>query len=109
PKPASQVAEGLPRELERIICRCLRKDPERRFQAMPDLKVALEELKEESTSGMLDVATVPQRRRRWRLAWTVAFLAGAGVVSTLWFVRTVSMSPQPVLAAVPLITFPVMD
>ena len=109
PKPASQVAEGLPRELERIIGRCLRKDPERRFQAMPDLKVALEELKEESTSGMLDVATVPQRRRRWRLAWTVAFLAGAGVVSTLWFVRPATRAPEPALTAVPLITYPGLD
>ena len=51
PKPASQVVEGLPRELERVIGRCLRKNPERRFQAMPDLKVALEELKEESDWG----------------------------------------------------------
>jgi len=109
PKPASQIAEGLPRELERIIARCLRKDPERRFQAMPDLKVALEELKEESTSGTLDVATVPQRRRRWRLAWTVAFLAGAGVVSTLWFVRPATKAPEPPMTAVPLITYPGLD
>ena len=70
PKPAGQVVEGLPRELERIIGRCLRKDPERRFQAMPDLKVALGELKEESDSGTLDAATAPQpRHRRGRLAW----------------------------------------
>src|SRR5947207_1955933 len=67
PKPASQVVEGLPRELERIIARCLRKSPERRFQAMPDLKVALEELKEESDSGTLSAAPVTVRRgnRRW--------------------------------------------
>src|SRR5438094_9692862 len=48
PKPASQVVEGMPRELERIISRCLRKSRERRFQTMADLKVALEELKDES-------------------------------------------------------------
>ena len=39
-----------PRELARIVTRCLRKDPARRFQNM-DLKVALEELKEESDTG----------------------------------------------------------
>jgi len=33
--------------------RCLRKDPARRFQSMADLKVALEELKEEFDSGAL--------------------------------------------------------
>src|ERR1700730_613763 len=67
PKPASQVVEGLPRELERIIARCLRKSPERRFQAMPDLKVALEALKEEADSGTLPAAPVTVRRgdRRW--------------------------------------------
>src|SRR4026209_480685 len=68
PKPASQVVEGLPRELERIIARCLRKRPERRFQAMPDLKVALEELKEEWDSGKLGAPPAPQRRRD-RLGW----------------------------------------
>jgi eukaryotic-like serine/threonine-protein kinase len=50
PKPAGQVVVGLPHELERVIGRCLRKSSERRSQAMPDLKVALEELKEESDS-----------------------------------------------------------
>ena len=33
PKPASELAAAVPRELERIIQRCLRKDPARRFQS----------------------------------------------------------------------------
>ena len=53
PKSLRQVVEGLPREVERIVKRCLRKDPAHRFQHMDDLKVALEELKEESDSGEL--------------------------------------------------------
>lgn len=53
PSPASEIVEGLPPELERIILRCLRKEPERRVQHMDDLKVALEELREESVSGRL--------------------------------------------------------
>src|SRR6476661_8627349 len=60
PKPASEIVEGLPRELERIIARCLRKSPERRFQTMADLKVALEELKEESDSGTLSAEPARQ-------------------------------------------------
>ena len=51
PKPVSQLVPGVPGELEKIINRCLRKDRERRFHHMEDLKVALEELKEESDSG----------------------------------------------------------
>src|SRR5262249_27776400 len=72
---ASQVVQGLPRELDRIIGRCLRKSPERRFQTMADLKVALEELKEESNSGALSAMPVPVRRRRRGLTWAAALLA----------------------------------
>ena len=58
PKPISQVAEGMPRDAEKIVRRYLRKDPEHRFQHIDDLKVALQELKEESGSGEV-TGTVP--------------------------------------------------
>jgi serine/threonine protein kinase len=64
PKAASEIAGETPHELEKIIARCLRKNPDRRFQHMADLKVALEELKEESESGS-DVAPIAARRRSW--------------------------------------------
>src|SRR5580765_4188598 len=51
PNPVSSIVPDVPRDLEKIISRCLRKDAERRFQTMADLRVALEELKEESESG----------------------------------------------------------
>jgi eukaryotic-like serine/threonine-protein kinase len=41
PKPPGKVVEGLPRELERVIMRCLPKDPEKRHQHMMDVKVLL--------------------------------------------------------------------
>src|SRR5215470_16195413 len=53
PKAVSSVVQDVPRDLEKIISRCLRKDPARRFQHMDDVNVALEELKEESDSGKL--------------------------------------------------------
>jgi serine/threonine protein kinase len=53
PPPVSEVAPGCPRELERIIDRCLRKDPARRWQHMDDVQVALLDLKDESESGTL--------------------------------------------------------
>ena len=58
PKPVSQLSERLPPEVERVIARCLRKDPERRWQSMADVKVALQDLKDELDSGSL-VATSP--------------------------------------------------
>src|SRR6516164_9267384 len=57
PKAARALTEGLPRELERIILRCLRKDLDRRSQSMAEIKLALEELIEESASGALTTVT----------------------------------------------------
>ena len=44
PKPPSELLPDVPRDLERIILRCLRKERERRFQHMPDVKVELQEV-----------------------------------------------------------------
>jgi len=67
PEPAGQVSPGLPPELERVIHRCLRKEPARRFQSMADLKVTLEELKEESETSAPGRAR-PTRGARGRRA-----------------------------------------
>src|ERR1700687_4543829 len=40
PQPASQLADGLPREVERLISRCLRKELNQRLQHMDDIKIA---------------------------------------------------------------------
>jgi len=51
--PLAEVAPDLPPELEKIIWRCLRKDPDRRAQHVDDIKLALEELKDDSASAKL--------------------------------------------------------
>jgi serine/threonine protein kinase len=82
PKPPVEIREEIPDELGRIIARCLRKDPGRRFQHMSDLRVALEEVKEESGSGPRAVAAAKSRPgRRWAILGAVAAVlavAGAG-------------------------------
>ncbi|MGC9973416.1 MAG: serine/threonine-protein kinase, partial [Bryobacteraceae bacterium] len=52
PKPPSAIAPQVPRELDRIVARCLRKDLAQRFQAMADVKIALQEVRQETDSGM---------------------------------------------------------
>lgn len=53
PMPLAEVAPDVPTELDKIIFRCLRKDPNRRAQHAGDIKLALEELEEDSASGKL--------------------------------------------------------
>jgi Tol biopolymer transport system component/tRNA A-37 threonylcarbamoyl transferase component Bud32 len=47
PKAPSQLAPDVPRELEDIILRCMRKDREQRFQHMSEIKVTLESFNRE--------------------------------------------------------------
>jgi serine/threonine protein kinase/Tol biopolymer transport system component len=56
PTPIGEAREQVPREVERIIERCLRKDPRRRWQNALDLKIALEDALESLESGKQDAA-----------------------------------------------------
>src|SRR5262249_18400813 len=75
PKAASEISADVTTELDKIIARCLRKDPERRAQSIADIKLALEELKQDSESGRLsrhvETATAVRPPRRF-----VAIVAG---------------------------------
>ena len=53
PRPPSEISQTTPPELERLIGRCLRKDVNKRSQHMSDVKLALEELRDDSESGKL--------------------------------------------------------
>ena len=84
PPPVMEIAPQAPPELDRVIARCLRKDVERRFQNMSDVKVALLELQEESESGKLAPPAVkPKRGRPWAMA-AVGVLLAAGGAGIAW-------------------------
>jgi len=109
PKPPSQVVSDVPRELDRIIARCLRKDPARRFQAMPDLKVALEELKEESDSGRAEIAAgstgAPLAKPRPGLMLAAAAGTLLVMAAAAWFFLRSASKPLPPMHSVPLTTY----
>jgi Tol biopolymer transport system component/tRNA A-37 threonylcarbamoyl transferase component Bud32 len=82
PVAPREIREDTPDELGRILTRCLRKEPGRRFQHMADLAVALEELKEESGTGKKMVAEAPaQGRRRMWVAAALAVLTAGGAAA----------------------------
>ncbi len=67
PPPIIDLNRDLPRELSRIVNRCLSKDPARRFQSAQGLLSELTTLKEESDSGELQAAS-----RDGATAWSAA-------------------------------------
>jgi Tol biopolymer transport system component/tRNA A-37 threonylcarbamoyl transferase component Bud32 len=75
PKPLTGV---VPAGLERLIQKCLRKDPARRFQHIDDVKSVLEDLKEESDSGKLAAEAAPPPRR----GKTMILVAGLAALVT---------------------------
>jgi eukaryotic-like serine/threonine-protein kinase len=109
PTPISKISEGLPPELGRVITRCLRKAPERRWQAMSDVKVALRELKEESDSGGVAASdpAVPRPRRAWATAAVLTVVVAAGVIgAVVWRDRDARPETEAVpFAAIPLTTY----
>ena len=83
----------IPQELERVVARCLRKDPSRRYQHMDDIKIALEELKEESDSAKLSAAVAPPTGP-YRWPW-VAGLTVLVVLAALALYQWLAPRPAP--------------
>ena len=104
PRPLDQIRADLPSELVRLITRCLRKDPARRVQTMADLRVALEELKEEVDSGKVTVraaaSTSAPLARRWTygVAALVIVLAASSVVAWHRYFTPAAPAETPVVS-----------
>jgi Tol biopolymer transport system component/predicted Ser/Thr protein kinase len=87
PEAVARLNYAAPPELERIIRKCLEKDPEWRYQSARDLVIDLKSLKRDSTSGeRAGTVAPPSRRRHLALALGVgipAILLAAAVVVLL--------------------------
>ncbi len=96
----ASILPGQP-ELARVVDRCLRKDPARRWQHIDDVKVALAEIKDALDSGgspVVSAASSAPARSALPLAG-IAAIAGVAVgVLGVWAVAPRTESPQPVLA-----------
>jgi serine/threonine protein kinase len=97
PSALSESTDAVPRELQRIIMRCLRKDPARRWQTIADLKVALEDVLEEIESGKqtaIETGTPPSSRRIFQLLLTTAIVVLA-LTAGAYIGSIILAPPQP--------------
>src|ERR1700682_4605240 len=63
-KPIASVAPDVPPQIEQVITRCLRKDPDARWQSMQEVHTALSGLKNQSDSGVLYKVQIPAAKPR---------------------------------------------
>jgi serine/threonine protein kinase/Tol biopolymer transport system component len=87
PPPLSGELRGAPPELVRIVSRCLRKLPEKRWQSLADVRIALEELQQDLESGRPGPSSSfppPPTRRSWMPAAAAALVATAVTGFVMW-------------------------
>ncbi|MEO8350004.1 MAG: protein kinase [Acidobacteriota bacterium] len=100
PPELSQIGRTVSPALDRVIRRCLEKNPEERFHSAHDMGIALESFSE-STSGPATAVSAPTTsRRRWPLALGLAtgLVAVVGVFGYLGGYRVsrrAAAAPQP--------------
>ena len=57
PKPLNEAGADAPAELQAVLARCMKKDPDQRYQSMSDVKAALEEIYFATRSGVMSLAS----------------------------------------------------
>jgi eukaryotic-like serine/threonine-protein kinase len=98
PKALSDLPD-VPRDLEKLILRCLRKEPNRRVQHMLDVKLELEQIKEELESRPAAGVPARSKRRLWLAAGVAALLTMA---AGAWLLVRPPPPPLPPPRVVPL-------
>ena len=92
PTSLTDIKTELPTHLDRVVKRCLAKDPERRYQSAKELRNELEQLRDEivsqELSGVRDAVPAGRSGKTGRILGAAALLAVAAVLVILgprWF------------------------
>ena len=97
PPDLSDLPHPVPPGLERIIRRCLEKQPEQRFQSAKDLAFALEALTgtTSKTAAQAAIAASPENpaKPRWLAFAAVAAVALAAGAAVAWYLRPTPVPP----------------
>ena len=75
PPPITQLQPLTPSALERVVKKCLAKDPDERWQSASDLATELKWLAEGGSQAGLPATTVSSSKHRERVAWSAAAFA----------------------------------
>jgi serine/threonine protein kinase len=75
PAPVSQLAPMAPPALDRVVSKCLAKDPDARWQSARDLTDELRWIQQSGSQAGVPAAVQARRRFRLRLSWSVAAVA----------------------------------
>jgi Tol biopolymer transport system component len=92
PRSVTEVKPALPRDLGRLVVRCLAKQPNDRYQSALDVRHRLEEIKQDVETSRPIAATLsrPANSRRLALLLTAAVLAAA---SAAWWLASRQATP----------------
>ncbi len=95
PPEITTSTSPLPAGLERVVRRCLEKDPEQRLQSARDVAFALEALSGSRPGTDLGVAVRPRRRRL--LAGAAVVVTVVGLAAAVWLARRTPNLPPRVV------------
>ena len=118
-KPIGELVQGVPPELEQIVHKAMRKDPDQRWQSMQDMRAALMVLKQKADSGVLQAQlggtpVAPGKKKAGMLPVMVAVGAviclGAVGGGGWWFMKhRKAQQPAPVAQVVPPVQAPATE
>lgn len=82
PRPITQVQPLTPPALERVVQRCLAKDPDQRWQTARDLMLELQWVRDGGSQASIPAPVRARRKHRETLAWALATVLAVVVAVT---------------------------
>jgi serine/threonine protein kinase len=94
PRPIAELQPMTPPALERVVKRCLAKDPDDRWQTARDLSIELQWIKDAGSQAGVPARVRVKRKNRERAAWALV-VALVAAVGTLGVPRLFETSTPP--------------